>query len=199
MLKDNYKKAMDIVFVNFLWILTSLLGIFITLGAATTAMFKVIYKIINTKEPTSVFKEFYKSFKENFWFSTLVWLVLVALAAPLYFMYITALNNANDILLVLSIVGAYQLLIFFIYFFPINSLFKTEKNLTMIRNTLLMANTNLWTNLKVIGSLAFVIILVLFVHPAFLVVAIGIYGYLVSFHLRKLLSPYYQRFDNNEV
>lgn len=190
MLKDFYKKAMDIVFVNFLWILTSLFGILITTGAATTAMFKVMHQIITVDEPTSVWNEFKTSFKTNFWFSTLIWLGIILLATGTYFAYIFSLNEANDIMLVLTIVGTYQILIFTIYFFPTLALFKTDRPMTMIKNVVIMSNTNIWTNIKVLGSLAFVAILVLYVHPAFLVIAFGIYGYLVSFHLQKTFRPY---------
>jgi|AntAceMinimDraft_17_1070374.scaffolds.fasta_scaffold09493_4 uncharacterized membrane protein YesL len=197
MLKDFYKKAMDVVFVNFLWIITSLLGIFLTLGAATSAMFSVMFKIINTDEPTSVLKEYWKSFKENFWFSTLVWLILVILAIPIYFMYIYSLNKGLDLLVILALVGAYQIIIFFIYFFPTLALFKTESKGQMLKNVLIMANKNLWTNFKVLGSLVFVIILVLYVHISFLVIAVGIYGFLVAFHLMKIFRPYLAQFEQN--
>jgi uncharacterized membrane protein YesL len=199
MLKDLYKKAMDIVFVNFLWIITNLFGIFITLGASTTALFKVMFQIIRYDEPTSVLKEFTKAFKENFVFSTLVWLGLFVIGVPIYFMYISALSNGNDILLLLAIVGSYQWIIFFIYFFPTLALFKTDKPITMIKNVLIMSNTNIWINLKVLGSLAFVIILVLYVHIAFLVIAIGLYGFMVSFQLRNVFEPHLKQHELTEI
>lgn len=197
MLKTFYKKSMDVVFVNFLWIITSLIGIFFTLGASTTALFKVIFQIIRYDEPTSVWDEFKKSFKENFVFSTVVWLILVVFGTSIYFLYIYALNQNNDILLVFAVVGIYQWVIFFIYFFPMNALFKTHKPLTMIKNVMIMSNTNIWTNFKVIGSLALVFILFVFIHPSFLVIAIGLYGFLVSFHLRKRFEPYLEQFEKN--
>ena len=196
MLKDFYKKAMDVVFVNFLWILTSLIGVFLTLGAATSAMFSVMFKIINTDEPTSVWKEYWKSFKDNFVFSTVVWLILVILALPVYFMYIYSLNNAVDLLVIVAIAGAYQLIIFFVYFFPTVSVFKTDSYWQMLKNVLIMANKNLWINFKVLGSIAAVIILVLYVHISFLVIAVGIYGFLVAFHLKKVFRPYLEQFED---
>lgn len=199
MLKDLYKKAMDIVFANFLWIITSLFGIFITLGASTTALFKVMFQIIRYDESTSVLKEFSKAFKENFVFSTLVWLGLLIIGVPIYFMYITSLSNGNEILLLLAIVGSYQWIIFFIYFFPTLALFKTDKPITMIKNVLIMSNTNIWTNIKVLGSLAFVIILVLYVHIAFLVIAIGLYGFLISFQLRNVFEPHLKQLEPKEI
>lgn len=198
MLKDLYKKSMDVVYANFLWILSCLIGIFFTLGASMTALFKVLFQIIRYDEPTSVFEEFKKSFKDNFVFSTLVWIILVILGVSIYMMYIVSLNNQMNVLLVISIVGAYQWVIFFIYFFPMVAIFKTDKPLAMIKNVLIMSNISIWTNIKVIGSLAFVFLLVVFVHPVFLVIAIGLYGFLVSFHLRKRFEPYISEFESQK-
>jgi uncharacterized membrane protein YesL len=189
---------MDIVFANFLWIIASLLGIFITTGASLCGLYRVIFKIIRYDEPTSVYREFKEGFKENFWFGTLVWFAILIIAVPLYLMYINALNTNNDIILLIAIVGSYQLLIFFLYFFPTLALFKTDKPLTMIKNVLVMANTNIWVNIKIIGSFAFVGILVFYVSPAFLVIAIGLFGYLVGFHLHKVFVPHLLKFENLE-
>jgi len=190
---------MDVVYANFLWILSCFIGIFFTLGASMTALFKVLFQIIRYDEPTSVFEEFKKSFKENFIFSTIIWLILVVLGIAIYLMYITALNNQENVLLVISIVGTYQWVVFFIYFFPMLALFKTDKPISMIKNVLIMSNISLWTNIKVIGSLAFVFLLVVFVHPIFLVIAIGLYGYLVSFHLIKKFDPYIKQFESQNI
>ena len=198
MLKDMYKRSMDVVYTNFLWITTSLIGIFLTLGAATTAMFHVLFQIIRYDEPTSVFSHYKKSLKENFWFSTLVWFFLLIVGGLIYLMYITALNQGLDWLVVLAIVSAYQWIIFFIYFFPTLALFKTDKPLTMIKNVLIIANTSIWTNIKVLGSLAFPVLLVIFVHPVFLIIAIGLYGFLVSFHLRKRFEPWIETLQKSK-
>jgi uncharacterized membrane protein YesL len=168
---------MDIVFANFLWIIASLLGIFITTGASLCGLYRVIFKIIRYDEPTSVYREFKEGFKENFWFGTLVWFAILIIAVPLYLMYINALNTNNDIILLIAIVGSYQLL---------------------IKNVLVMANTNIWVNIKIIGSFAFVGILVFYVSPAFLVIAIGLFGYLVGFHLHKVFVPHLLKFENLE-
>jgi len=199
MLKDIYKKTMDIVFVNFLWIFTSLFGILLTAGAAFSAMFRVIYLIIERDEPTSVLLEFKKGFKDSFFKNTLVWVILLILLASIYFMYITSLANNSDILLILSIVGMYQWLIFFIYYFPIVALFKTKRQIDMVKNVIILSNINIWTNIKAIGSIVFILIIIFYVHPVFLVIAIGIYGYLITYHLRKILKPYYELWKSNEL
>ncbi len=195
MLKEVYQKFTDLVFVNLLWILVSFLGVFVTVGAASTAMFSVTFQLLKKKEPTNVFSSYVKSFKENFVASTLVWLVLVLLFIPLYMMYNYGLNQGLSWLVVVALVGFYQLLIFTLYVFPVMAVFKTRSMLQLIKNVILMANTNLWTNVKIIGSLALVALLMIYIHESMLLIGIGIYGILVSFHLNIVFKPFYVQLD----
>lgn len=195
MLKELYKKAMDIVYVNFIWILVSFLGILLTLGASTTALFRVIFQVFKTKEPTNVSKLFFASFKENFIQSTLVYLGLLIIGFATYLMLNYAFINNQVILLVLGIFIAYEVLMFSVYVFPVVAIFETKNNKDLIKNVMLLSNYHLWTNLKIIGSFVFVFLLIFYVHEAFIVVAVGIYGFLVAFHLRTLFTPYIQKIE----
>lgn len=189
-MKELFRQTTDIIFVNLLWILVSFLGLLITLGASTTAMFRVTSQILKKNEPTNVLNLFLQSFKENFWISTLVWVVLLVFAAPLFYMYHYALNREAFILLLIAIVGAYQLLIVSLYVFPIIATFKTHNFYQLMKNSIIIANTNLWTNFKVLGSLAFLVLLIFIVHESLILIGVGLYGVLVSFHLKKVFHPY---------
>lgn len=193
MLKETYRTFTDLVFVNLLWILVSFLGLFVTVGAATTAMFSVTFHLLRKNEPTNVFSSFMKSFKGNFVASTLVWLILVMLFVPLYMMYHYGLNEGNAWFIVFAFVGFYQWLIFTLYVFPILAVFNTDSPKTLIKNVILMANMNLWTSFKILGSLAFVVVLMVYVHVSMLLIGIGMYGILVSYHLNKVFKPFYQQ------
>lgn len=195
MLKELYKKAMDIVYVNFIWILVSFLGILLTLGAATTALFRVIFQVFKTKEPTNVFPLFIKSFKENFFISTLVYFCLLILGFSTYIMLSYAFLHDDFMLMILGIFIGYEVFVFTIYFFPTVALFETKNALELIKNVLLLSNYHLWTNIKILGSFVFVFLLVFYVHEAFIVVAVGIYGFLVAFHLQKIYTPYIEKLD----
>lgn len=199
MLKELYKKATDIVYANFLWILFSFLGILLTLGAATTALFRVIFQVFKTKEPTNVFPLFIKSFKENFLLSTLVYFCLLMLGIPTYIMLTYALYNDLVFLLVIAIFASYQLIMFTVYFFPTLALFKTASLKELIKNVLLLANYHLWTNIKILGSFVFVVFLVFYVHEAFLLIGVAIYGFLVAFHLQKVYKPYIEQLDEEGI
>ncbi len=193
-MKEFYKKLTDIIFVNLLWIFGSFLGLLITTGAATTAMFRVTFQILKKSEPTNVFHVFYKSFKENFVISTLVWLTLVLLGLCLFMMYNYALNTNVPVLIVFAIVGSYQLIVFALYFFPVLAIFETKNVKQLIKNVLFLSNKNIWTNFKLLGSLAFVILGIVFIHEMLILVLVGIYGVLISFHLQKVFNPYLRQF-----
>jgi len=202
MLKELFRKTTDVIYASFLWILFSFLGIMITLGAALTAMFSVMFQVLKDNEPTSVFPTYVHSFKNNFVQSTLVWLCLVIIGVPLYMMYNYSINTNHVVLLMISIVGGYQFMMFTIYVFPVMAVFQTKNTGQLIKNVIIMSNTNLITNFKLLGSLAFIVLLIAFVHVSLIIVAAGLYGILVSFHLKKVFKPYLKRLgeiDDDEV
>jgi uncharacterized membrane protein YesL len=192
--KEIYRNVTNVIYVSLLWLFTSLLGFLLTFGAATTALFRVSFQVFNQKEPTQAFKRFFRSFKENFWISSLCWLVIVLIGLPLYLMYNYALRENYSLMLVLAIICAYELLIFTIYVFPLIAIFKVKNPFQLFKNTLLMANQNLWLNFKLLGSLAAIFLMILFVHSVLILLAGGLYGILISFHLRKVFAPYLEQF-----
>ena len=70
----------DLVILNVLWIVCSIP--IVTAGAAATAFYSVTLKLIKNEE-SYVTRSFFRAFRENFKQSTIVWLVLLAVAAVL--------------------------------------------------------------------------------------------------------------------
>ena len=70
----------NLLCLNVLWLLCCLPVI--TAGAATTAMYYMIFKYI-TKQDDGVLKPFFKAFKENFAFVTPVWILNLLIGAAL--------------------------------------------------------------------------------------------------------------------
>ena len=69
-------KAVDCVFLSFLWILFSLP--LITFGASTTALYYTANKVIR-HDRSHVLREFWGAFKKNFKQATIMWLILAVL------------------------------------------------------------------------------------------------------------------------
>lgn len=78
----SISRAADYVILNLLGMLFSIPVI--TAGAAMTAKYYVAMKIVRGEEP-SVLKDFWKSFRENFKQSTLIWIGAVLLTAFLVY------------------------------------------------------------------------------------------------------------------
>lgn len=73
-------KVADFILLNLLWLICSL-PIF-TIGASTTALYAMMFKILKNEEGYLV-KGFLKAFQQNFKKSTLMWLIILPLAAIL--------------------------------------------------------------------------------------------------------------------
>lgn len=82
-------KVADYIILNILWIICSLP--ILTFGASTTAKYYVGMKLTKGEEVT-IFKPFFKSFKENFKQSTILWVILLAINVFLIFDWMW-LNN----------------------------------------------------------------------------------------------------------
>ena len=64
-----------IVILNILWVLCCIP--ILTIGAATTAMYRVAMALAERKEDVSVTGDFFRAFRSNFKPATLVWLILL--------------------------------------------------------------------------------------------------------------------------
>ena len=67
----------DLFILNILWIFCSIP--IITIGATTTALYSVNLKFIDNEEGNLI-KTFFKSFKENFKKSTIIWLIILSVS-----------------------------------------------------------------------------------------------------------------------
>lgn len=198
-LKDYYRQFTDILYAHFLWFVVSFLGILITFGASTTALFKVIHQVFKTDEPTHVTKTFFKAFKDDFMESTCVWFIILVILFPLIFMMHQAIQTDHIFLMIMSILAGYQLLLFFMYVFPIISQFKTDSVLQTIKNTLLMQNRYIFTNLKLIGTFGLIFLSVIYIYNGLLILVIASYGYFVAYHLRNVFKPFIEKYEINDI
>lgn len=71
----------DMFLMSFFWIITSIP--IITIGASTTALIDCAIKIVRQRD-TSVFKDFFKSFKKNFKASTVIFILMALIGGLLY-------------------------------------------------------------------------------------------------------------------
>lgn len=133
-------KFANLVFLNVLWILCSIP--LVTAGAATTAMYSVLLKMVRDEE-SYVIKGFFHSFVQNFRQAAVIWL--------LFFVY--GIVILGELFFCVHVPGAKWLLIPIIWFaaigmvtlvfvFPVLAFYKDSvKNI--LKNSFLMAIVNL--------------------------------------------------------
>ncbi len=154
-------KITDLIIINLLVIVLSIPVI--TAGAAWTAMYYVTIKLVKNEE-SYILKDFFKSFKENFSQSTVIWIINLVLVAFLginfYVMGGAVPENMTSISLIIFIITGVVLLAFMTYVYPMQAHYYNTVPRT-IKNALILAIANLpYTVLFIVVTiLPFVIIL----------------------------------------
>ena len=133
MLDRTFTFLGQMIVLNLLWMICSLPVI--TAGASTTALFYCMLKL-RKYDDVRVFKDFFSSFKQNFVQSTLVWIVMAALAGLIWMEKDAASQAQGDMtwMLGLMIVAfGIPLVMTALYIFPVIAAFE-NKTKTLIAN-----------------------------------------------------------------
>ena len=136
MKKLSFKKFVNIILVDFLWVLCSIPVI--TIGAATCAAYYVLLKIMND-EDVNVGKMFFSAFKQDFLQGTVSWIFTVAEILCFFtaWKYIVLSEDRSVIVVLILIVLSFLSVSTFIYTFALISHYKNELIKT-IRNSMVL-------------------------------------------------------------
>lgn len=182
-------RVCDIFLLHLLWFITSIP--IITIGASTTALYYTAMKSIKLEEGY-IAKRFFKSFKENFKQSTIIWLILMVIGAVFAFdMYFAIVNGKKALILIFTIMTCIYFFVFF-YVFPIQARF-TNTVKTTLKNALLLAVKNMpWTILIFAITFLFLYSQTLSLVFVFymLFMGVGTYAYITAFIYNKIFEPY---------
>ena len=126
----------DFMMLNALFLIMSLPVV--TIGANVTALYSVGFQILK-KDESSLYKTYFKSFKENFKQATGVWGLFLGIILILFW-NLTLLGQTTDIpsiVSTLTIIFLLITLIFLLYMFPLiskfeNSLYVHAKNILLL-------------------------------------------------------------------
>ena len=119
-------KFFDVMILNILWVVCSIP--IVTMGASTTAVYYVTLKLVRDEEGSTI-RSFFKSFKENFKQSTVIWLIMLAAGAiigfDLYFFLMIQTKAAAFRTVMIALFGGFALIWLFIgmYVFPLQCRF----------------------------------------------------------------------------
>ena len=153
----------NLVCLNVLWLLCCLPVI--TAGAATTAMYYMVFQYI-TKQDDGVLRPFFKAFKENFKTVTPIWilhlLIGAALGAEVFYL-------SQDSQLWLKALFGILLLVYAgvsAYLYPILARYNTSRKKAVL-NSFALSTRHLFTTVCVVILNAVPVVLVLFMPEIF--------------------------------
>lgn len=124
-------KLVDILFLNLIMLACCIPVI--TVGAAVTAAYAVILKMVDDEEGY-IFKTFFKEFKANFRQGTILWLIVAVLIYGLYLEWqIVTKLDVNFIIIAIVIIATAAVICCLLYSFPLiarykNTIINTIKN-----------------------------------------------------------------------
>jgi uncharacterized membrane protein YesL len=186
----------DIAFIGVLWTLFSLP--LVTMGAATTGMYYVCTKR-HTGHDGYIFAEFWKSFKENFWKSTIIFIGLAG-AGFLLWMNLHILDQlelARWLTILIRVViwfVLFQLAMVATQVFAILSRFDVDVK-TALKYGLFLGYRHFLTTISLWVTLLAIFMITVFV-PVLLFLMGGLYVYFSSKSLVKIFRKNSAEFDD---
>ncbi len=191
-LMNFLNKVADIMILNIIVIIFSL-PLF-TMGAAFTAAYYIGYKMVKNEE-SYIIRGFWHSFKDNFRQSTILWIIMLAVAGIIamdyrivFFSGMEFSRNMRIVMIVATIVLAMGA----VYIFPMQARYtNTIKN--TLKNSFLMALAHLPTSFVMVVVFALPVALAYFIPqilPATVLLALGCVLYFQSFLLMKIFGKY---------
>lgn len=188
----------NLVILNVLWIICSLP--IITMGAATTAMYSVLFAY-RRKETDSVLKPFFSAFKKGFAQSTICWLILLVLGAILGYDALLLIYGAEFQLFLcipVVILGILELIVG-IYIFPQIAMFDNKLKF-MLKNSFLLFMLNPIVSIAVMILALLPWILLLFFPQIFwltlllwTLIGVALCASINSFLLKKIFEKYTEK------
>jgi uncharacterized membrane protein YesL len=173
--------------LNFLWFFFSLP--LITIGASTTALFHVIDKIIDDKS-TYLFRDFWKSFKNNFVQSLLISAIIFIFIFILLMniLNINLLGSIAKVFIIVQFIALIELLILVIYVFPILSRYSL-KTIEVLKMAFFMANRHLLTTILSL-FIPIIIFFLVYLSQFFLFFSISLYSLMSMYIIKKVFNKY---------
>ena len=190
-------RVSDLIILNVLWLICCIP--IVTIGASTTAMYYVALKMVNNEE-SYVTRSFFKSFRENFRQSTIIWLIMlpigILIAFNLYVSLFVEIRMSgilmNDILLPVSLLVAVFYVMTMFYVFPLQSKFVNQIRYTL-KNALILSIRHLpFTVIFIAGTAAAVFLFVRFsiFIPIYLLFGCAAIAYCYAFLFMRIFRIY---------
>lgn len=177
------------VYLNILWFVCCIP--IVTAGASTTALFYVTLKMVKNEEG-NITSQFFRAFRENFKFSTKVWLIMLALGIVLgvdgFVLYHMRFENWFwAILTAVFLVVIVAYLIIAMYIFPLMARFSNTVRMMFINAIMIGMRFLLCTALMAVIYFVMAFIVINIFTPA-IVFGEGLCAFLCSYLLSNILA-----------
>lgn len=185
----------DLVTLNLLFLLSCVP--LVTIGAASTALYTVCFRI-GTEREQGVCRSYFQAFRENFKQGTILWLILALflITGFLNTLLLYSLEGELHYLFLLTAILLVLAVMIFSYAFPLVSQFSNDIRSTL-KNALFLSLGYLPRSVLIVGLNAFPLVLALldlyvFLQAGFLWVFLyfSAAAYLNTLLLKKVFAPY---------
>lgn len=185
-------KFWDVILLSVLWTVCSLP--IVTIGASTTAMYYVTLKLVRDEDGYTI-RSFFKSFRENFKQSTIIWLIFLAvgiiLGVDLYF-FIRMFDGSQTVRMVMTSVFAaltFVYLAMFTYVFPLQARFYNPIKRTIF-NAFFMSIRHLLYTIGMLAVDVALVVLAVIAVPQILLFGIALFAFVNSYMLAAVFRRY---------
>ncbi len=201
------RKLLWVFFANVLFIVTSI-PIF-TIGASLTAMYSVVFKLVQEREFKLV-RDYFASFIRNFSKATVIWIVCLILGAICYldisfFWAMTkTVGVVGYILFAVAIIITIVFLLCVTPIFPILAEFEGSVKDTLdvmkfvVKRHLKQCIWAVISSVLVLGFAVFIIMNALFIFIYFPFISIGLNAFIIAYIFDSVLRPYYEEDEELE-
>lgn len=191
-------KFWDVIILSILWMVCSIPVV--TIGASTTAMYYVTLKLVRDEDGYT-FRSFFKSFKENFKQSTIIWLIFLVVGILLgfdlfFFMRLfTGSEKVRTVMLAIFLAMSFIYLSMYTYVFPLQSRFYNSVKRTIF-NAFFMAVRHIF---KTIGMMVIdvgVVFLAFTYIPQIILFGVALIAFINSYILAGIFKKYMPEDEN---
>ena len=189
----------DMIILSLMWLLFSILGLGLTIGVSTSALFYVTTRRIANREGY-ITTDFWLAFKANFKKVTKIWLIMFAAILLLIFniLNIEAVGNMSVVILPAQIIIFLQIVLISIYIFPMAARFDMGAK-ELIKSSFFMANRHLLTSITCLVLLLAAIFSFMLIPHLALFLAPGLYALLSSYMIMRIFKRYRPEMDKDPM
>lgn len=193
-------KFWDVIVLSILWTVCSIP--IVTVGASTTAMYYVTLKLVRDEDGYTI-RSFFKSFKENFKQSTIIWMIFLVVGILLGFDIIfftrlfTGSEKVKTVMLAIFIAMAFIYLAMFTFVFPLQSRFVNTVKRTIF-NSFFMAIRHIFRTIGIMIIDVGVVVLAFTYIPQIILFGVALIAFINSWFLTGIFKKYIPEDDRRD-